>query len=195
MGGLVTLESERLLLRGMTVKDRSAVVNLLQDGHVQKSTWSVPYPYTAEDFSSFLKYVEEGSRENTALVFLVVIKQSKEVIGEVSLKRHPFLKRLYLDKPYPVASLGYWIGKEFGGNGFCTEACKTLIDFAFQEEPSGWGLHKIEAEHIDFNTASGKVMAKVGMRREGVLREETWKDGVFRDTIRYGMLRKDWLAL
>ena len=58
------------------------------------------------------------------------------------------------------AELGYWIGEPFWGNGYCAEAARELIAFAFQN----LGIQTITAEHLTHNSASGKVMQKVGMK-------------------------------
>lgn len=49
-------------------------------------------------------------------------------------------------------------------------------------------LHKITARHMAGNPASGRVMQKIGMQHEAVLREEILKDGVYHDTVVYWLL-------
>lgn len=55
--------------------------------------------------------------------------------------------------------LGYWVGESYWKKGYCTEAAKALIEFAF----SRLGIVKVTAEHLSSNPASGRVMEKIGM--------------------------------
>ena len=52
------------------------------------------------------------------------------------------------------AELGYWIGRPYWGHGYATE----VLRYAFED----LGLHRIHAEHLGSNPASGKVMQKSG---------------------------------
>ena len=194
MDASVELESSRLLLRRFKSEDEEMVVRLMEDGFIYENTLAVPYPYSGAHFKSFLGIMEESRKKDSGIHFAIVLKETQEVIGNISLVRKGFPKRFY-EKPYPVAAIGYWVGKDYGNKGYCTEACKRLLTFAFQEEPDGWGLRKVKGSHFDFNPASGKVMAKLGMKKEGTLREEMWKKDSFKTTIEYGILRHEWIAM
>jgi RimJ/RimL family protein N-acetyltransferase len=85
------------------------------------------------------------------------------------------------------AELGYWIGVPWWGKGYATEAARAVVRYGFDE----LGLHKIHAHYLTRNPASGKVLERVGMRREGMLREEVRKWGRFEDVILCGILRSD----
>ena len=194
MGGRdeLELETERLVLRPPRAEDAAAVIDMMQDGFIYRSTLRVPYPYAKEHFEFYMNYAREGLQKDDALCLLIVLKETQEVLGNISLARKQY--PLDVGGPYPIATVGYWLGKEFSGKGYCTEACKRIYGYAFQEAPQGWGLHKIVGSHFSFNKASGKVMEKVGMTKEAEYREHMWKDGVFHDSTDWGILRKDWIA-
>jgi RimJ/RimL family protein N-acetyltransferase len=62
--------------------------------------------------------------------------------------------------------LGYVLARQFWGNGYMTEALKTIIDWAFDQNDiyRVWAVCDIE------NTASARVMVKAGLEKEGILR-------------------------
>ena len=55
-------------------------------------------------------------------------------------------------------------------------------------------LHRITATHIIRSPVSGKVMEKIGMKKEEVLREHVIKWDKYEDVVSYGILRKGWEA-
>ena len=68
-------------------------------------------------------------------------------------------------------------------------ALTLLIDHSFGE----LGLHRIEADVDPRNTASLRLLEKLGFRREGHLRERYFKDGEIQDSIMLGLLRPEYL--
>ena len=74
------------------------------------------------------------------------------------------------------------------GRGYATEAAAALCDYAF----GALEVHRIAAQHLLRNPASGRVMQKLGMRREGVLRGAVRKWGRFEDIALYAALAPEW---
>ena len=109
----------------------------------------------------------------------IILKSIQELIGAIGL---------IIDKRFNRAELGYWIAKEYWNQGYCTEASKAILKYGFHE----LDLQRITASYIIRNPASGKVMEKIGMTKEGVLREHVIKWGKYEDVVSYGILRKEW---
>ncbi|KKL20477.1 hypothetical protein LCGC14_2455040, partial [marine sediment metagenome] len=86
------------------------------------------------------------------------------------------------------AELGYWVGKPYWDQGFCTEAAYAVLRYAFRE----MGLVRVHAAHLWRNPSSGRVMQKIGMQHEGRRRQHTKKWDVLEDLELYGILRADW---
>ena len=82
------------------------------------------------------------------------------------------------------AELGYWIGVPWWNRGFATEAARAVVDFGF----GSLGLHRIMARHLARNPSSGRVMEKLGMTKEGMLRHHVLKWGEFEDLVVYAVL-------
>ena len=86
------------------------------------------------------------------------------------------------------AELGYWLGVPYWGQGYATEAARELLRYGFED---AWS-----ASHLRFafqaESASGRVLAKLGMRYEGCQREHLRKWEQFVDSELYGILRQEW---
>ena len=73
-------------------------------------------------------------------------------------------------------------------HGYATEAAHSVLAFGFQH----LGLNRICAYHLVRNLASGRVLAKIGMRQEGLLRQGVKKGEVFEDVVLMAVLREEW---
>ncbi|HEX7708287.1 MAG TPA: GNAT family protein, partial [Thermoanaerobaculia bacterium] len=88
-----------------------------------------------------------------------------------------------------IAELGYWVGVPFWGRGYASEAAAEVIRFGFED----CGMHRIYGCHYARNPASGRILEKVGMTREGTFRQHILKWGEYLDVVYYGLLREEWL--
>ena len=89
--------------------------------------------------------------------------------------------------------MGYAIAREHWGKGLVSEAVEAVMDWAFE----AFDLAKITATADIMNTRSWRVMEKLGMRRDGVLRSELKSDadpGTRQDMVVYSVLREEWQA-
>ena len=103
-----------------------------------------------------------------------------EPVGMVSLFR--------IDEQAGVGTLACWIEPEAHGEGYATLATRTVVDHAFEERR----LHKVVGAAYAHNAASRRVLQKVGLREEGVLRDQKFVDGEHVDVHRYGLLVDEW---
>lgn len=90
--------------------------------------------------------------------------------------------------PYQNAYVGYWIDEALAGNSYVPEAFAVLCQFAFDE----LGLHRLQASVIPRNSASRRVMAKLGLRSEGTAVRYLEINGVWEDHIRYAITSEEW---
>lgn len=95
---------------------------------------------------------------------------------------------LGLDEDLAQAMLWYTLHPEHWGRGYATEATRALVDFGFREVT----VHRIWAECDPANAASWRVLAKLGMRREGLLRENAFVKGAWVDSLIYAVLAREW---
>jgi RimJ/RimL family protein N-acetyltransferase len=88
-------------------------------------------------------------------------------------------------------SLGYELNPDFWGQGYATEAARSMLALGFRE----LGFHRVYAECLAANTGSAHVLEKLGMRQEGRLRENTWLHNQWWDTLIYSILEDEWRSL
>lgn len=178
--GTVSLETPRLLLRRAQGEDAVPMFrNWASDPQVTRFlTW--PTYQSVEAAYPVLAMWEESYRSPDFYHWMIVLKELGEPIGAISVVR--------LDDTTETAEIGYCIGKPWWGNGIMTEALKAVMDFLFREV----GILRIEAGHDVANPASGAVMAKCGMIREGILRHAGKNNQGICDMCICAILREEW---
>jgi ribosomal-protein-alanine N-acetyltransferase len=90
--------------------------------------------------------------------------------------------------PFQSAYVGYWIDEKHAGNGYIPESVIVLAQFAFEE----LHLHRIQISIIPRNTASRRVVEKLGIRDEGIAIRYLEINGVWEDHVRYGLTSEEW---
>ncbi len=175
--GIIT--TGRLILRPFTLDDADDVARMCGTGVIQR-TVPLPYPYTKENAVSWIMTHEEGRVNRTANEFAVTDKTTGALYGAIAL--------YFRVKGSPTAELGYWIGEEYWGHGYATEASRGIIEYAFSELL----LHRVFARHYGSNIASGRVMQKVGMKYEGTMRDHLFVNGRYEDEVIYGIVSMDY---
>jgi RimJ/RimL family protein N-acetyltransferase len=173
------LETARLRLRPFTLADAPDVRRLAGDRAVAENTLTVPHPYPEGAAEAWIGTHAEGWAAGRQAVYAVTDASTGALVGAVGLALTP---------AHAGAELGYWIGRESWGRGYATEAAAALCDHAF----AALGVHRVQARHLVRNPASGRVMQKLGMRQEGVLRGAVRKWGRFEDLALYAVLAPEW---
>lgn len=169
------LETTRLRLRPYSEADIAELVPLIGAREVAATTLRIPHPYTEDDARKFLLMAQEPDK----LWLAVTLRSDGRQIGGVGLR---------LDEPHQNAELGYWLGVDYWGKGYATEASRELLRYGF----SDLKLHRIYASHFQGNSASANILKKLGMRHEGRQRQHIRKYGKFLDSELYGLLRQEW---
>jgi len=184
---LPTLHTERLTLAPFAPADAPLVQRLAGDARIAATTAFIPHPYPdglAEKWiATHLPDFLAQKNLTLAIRSRVDAGADAKLLGAINLK----LTLTALDR---IGELGYWVAVPFWNRGLCTEAALEMMRHGFAELK----LDKIRAHYFKENAASGRVMEKCGMKREGILPRSTLKNGVLRDTIRYSISKKDFQA-
>ena len=143
------LETERLLLRRPTLADVKAITRLANDRRIAVNTRRLPHPYLQDHAVDFVRGIANQQRET---VFL--IESDYAPIGMVGIDWHQ------PERP----ELGYWLGVEYWGQGFATEAARAAIDFTFEE----FDIEVMKSGARVANPASRNVLEKCGFQWSGV---------------------------
>ena len=140
------LQTTRLVLRPYKMSDAERVHELVGNFEVAKTTQNIPHPYTLDMAYEWISAHSEALKQGDRMVYAVTLQEIDDLIGTVSL----------LNISNKEASLGYWIGEPYWGNGYCTEAVAAILEFSFDILK----LNRVYAEHLAVNPASGRVMKK-----------------------------------
>lgn len=176
MSEFPTLQTERLILRAFNIEDAPAVTKYVSEKAIAATTLNIPHPYVQEMAKEWIGTHKEAYENGQAVRFAITSGETGELIGAIGLEILAVHER---------AEVGYWIGKPFWSNGYCTEALIAVLQYGFES----LGLERIYASHFRKNPASGRVMQKAGMEYEGRLRHHVKKWGEFKDLEIYSSLR------
>ncbi|NNC73779.1 MAG: GNAT family N-acetyltransferase [Sphingomonadaceae bacterium] len=175
MKDLPVLETERLVLRPLREDDAVAMHHFFSDEDAM--TWWSSGPHaTLEETEN---YVRINAGDDNYLTWAIT-EDGGEALGWVVL----------IPRREGVAEIGYNLRRSHWRKGYAGEAVSRVIDYGFSE----MGLRRITADTDPDNDGSNALLEKLGFRREGYLREE-WETHLgVRDSIVWGLLKRDWEA-
>jgi RimJ/RimL family protein N-acetyltransferase len=176
------LETGRLILRPFTPVDTPEVQRLAGDRDVASTTMHIPHPYEDSMAEEWIAAYQERFDRVEQVRFAITHREEGNLIGAIDLWA--------ISKQHEKAEIGYWIGKPYWNQGYCTEAARAVLRYGFEAQ----GLNRIYATHFTRNPASGRVMQKIGMRHEGHLRQHAKKWGNYEDFETYAILRSEYYA-
>jgi len=174
---LPQLQTERLALRAFMLTDAVRIQILAGDKAIAATTSLIPHPYPDGEAERWILTHAESFAAGESARFAITMRENGLLIGAIGLEIHPKHRR---------AEVGYWIGKDYWGQGFATEALQVVLAYGFER-----GINRIWAEHFANNPASGRVMQKAGMTHEGTLRQHMVKWDQPVDCEVYGILASD----
>ncbi len=147
--------TSRLLLRPFEKGDQSMISNLCNEFEVASMCSLVPYPYSDDHAQYFLSKICTAADKMT---FAITQRENNELVGCISLDD---IKKLEKEK---TAIIGYWLGKNYWGRGFMTEAATAIISYGFDklELDAVHGYCWVE------NEKSANVMKKVGFEQSTI---------------------------
>ena len=176
----VALPTLRLTLRDLRDSDLERVHAYASDLEVVRYLdWG---PNSVDDTRSFLA-LAQAAREaspRTAYHLALALRTDDQVIGGGRIEIR--------DAASGSGDLGYVLDRAHWGDGYATEAGRALLAFGFER----LGLHRIWARCDVRNAASARVLEKLGMRREGLLRHDVRRKGEWHDSYLYAILEPDW---
>lgn len=172
------LRTSRLLLAPPRVDDIPTIVEFAGNENVSRYTLNMPHPYQEKDAIYWLNMAHQGRESGEKYIFSIRDGETQAFMGGIGL---------HVNKAFSHAELGYWIAEPFWNKGFVSEAAAAIIRFGFEE----LDLRRVAAHYVAVNGASGKVMAKAGMQKEGILRQHMFRNGTYHDVVYYGILREE----
>ncbi len=167
------IQTNRLLLRKFTMKDKEAVLAYGSDKQTLKYLiWQGITDLDGAERAIMVYYTKPGA-------YALELKGSSQCIGCIDIRIEP---------QHEKASFGYVLNRGYWNHGYMTEALTAILEFCFEELE----LNRVEATYYVGNEGSGKVMEKSGMKFEGLSIQEVKIKGIFHDVAHYGITRLQW---
>ncbi len=174
------LLTERLLLRPFTLDDAPSLHHLAGAREIADTTISIPHPYESDYARTWIAGHKSAFMQGTAVHFGIETKDVRQLIGAIALRD--------IEREHSQAELSFWIGVQWWGKGFVSEAARCLLGYGFEQ----LHLNRICAYHMVRNPASGRVLGKIGMKQEGLMRQRVRKWGIYEDVVLCAILHEDW---
>lgn len=177
---LNSLKTHRLVLTPILDSDVPWLQELMKIPSVNTNTLIIPTPCPGDFAQGWVETAKMNMLSGKAYTFVVYIEEGHCPIGAIFL---------LINHAHSHAELGYFFDPVSWNKGYCSEASREMLQFAFRT----LGLNRVFAVYFSSNPASGKVMKKVGMLYEGCRRKHIRKCDVSHDIEQYGILRDEWL--
>ncbi|MBN4074376.1 MAG: RimJ/RimL family protein N-acetyltransferase [Alkaliphilus sp.] len=170
--------SERVRLREYKKEDMEQAQKYVNDPEVKSFLHpGIPYLYTFEDQK---KWFEDNSATKDIYSFAIETVADNKYIGGCGVNS--------IDWKNSVAGVGIFIGdKNYWNKGYGTEVMRLLVGFIFNE----MNINKVNLNVFSFNERAIKSYVKCGFKKEGVLRQEVFRNGKYHDKVMMGILRDE----
>jgi aminoglycoside 6'-N-acetyltransferase len=175
------LSGPRVVLRRFRPEDVGAFVAYRSRAEVARyQSWDAPYP--REEGERFVRQMMTLHPDTAGewFQFAVALRATGQLIGDCAAMPGA-------EDP-SQCEIGFTIAPGYQGRGYATEAVRLLVGYLFTAR----GKHRITACCDPRNAASVATLERLGMRREGHLRQSTWAKGEWTDDLLYALLRDEW---
>jgi ribosomal-protein-alanine N-acetyltransferase len=187
-GWPVTLQDGRVGLRPLRMRDAAT----WSEVRIRNEKWLSPWEgrpesqppaswaerHSAVVFTAMLRNVRKESRAGRTLP--LAITYDGKLAGQVTASN-------VVRGAFDSASVGYWVDGALAGRGVLPTALAMLVDHCFDTV----GLHRVEANIRPENTASRRVVEKLGFREEALHLRYLFIDGAWRDHLSFAVTRED----
>lgn len=178
---LDVLETERLHLRYVRKEDAPDLLKLYSNLRVIEYTEHHRPMESVDEAEWSIHFYRKGYLEQWMYRWAITFKGEDKLIGTAGLHR--------VNREHHHSALGYELHESYWNRGIATEVVGALIQYGF----TSFDLHRIEAEIIPQNIASGRVLVKNGFQHEAIRRQRLFNKKKYHDIAIYGILRSDWL--
>ena len=177
------LRTDRLDLRLFTADDLDALHGYQSRPDVTRYLYFAPNDEAESRRALARKRARVALRaEGDMLNLAMVLRETGAVIGDVLL--------IWTSAAHRQGEIGYVLHPDHAGHGYATEAARAMLHLGFDS----LGLHRIVGRLDARNTASARVLERLGMRREAHLRENEFVKGEWTDELVYALLAREWRA-
>jgi len=177
------LQTRRLVIRDYALTDAAAVLAYTQDAAYWK--YQRAEAPSAAQIDALMQFVVGEQTINPRLIYFLAAtrKDTGEIVGEGVLK--------IINPGERQGEIGFGVTPKFWRQGFGSEIAAAVLDAAFQH----FKLHRVAGQCSPDNLGSIRVMQKLGMAREGLLRDVHFARGKWWSTLIYGLLDQEYAKI
>ncbi len=174
------IETERLVLRKISESDIQAIFEYCSDPNVAMHTTWEPHK-NVDDSVKLVEYAKNNYQRGLCEPLAITLKSNPEIlIGTVGW--------FWNSEKHQSIEIAYALSPKYWGQGVVVEACRGLINYAV----NNFKIHRITSRCRPENTASSRVMEKLGMKHEGTQTKLMFVKGQYIDLSNYCILKEDW---
>ena len=177
------LKGKRLFLRMPTMGDHAEWAALRNESRAFLEPWEprwAPDELSRSAFRQRLRRYRSECDQGAGVAFFLFDAQSKALTGGITLSN---IRRGVAQ----TASIGYWMGQRYAGQGIMLDAVRLVIPYAFDT----LRLHRLEAACIPNNDRSVGLLEKAGFQREGLLKSYLRINGSWCDHYLYALVAEE----
>ncbi|BCS52043.1 GNAT family N-acetyltransferase [Geobacter sp. SVR] len=173
------LETDRLVLREIVPADAEELFRIFSDEETMQF-WSCRPYRSVQQACELIASMAEAKGRRSAIHWGIARRGDNRLIGKCGYNEWRTMHRR--------GDVSYITARECWGRGIASEALSAVLDYGFHQ----MDLHSVEAGVTPGNDGSTRMLARLGFRLEGHLRESYWAEDRFVDSLIYSLLREDW---
>jgi RimJ/RimL family protein N-acetyltransferase len=149
---------------------------------IADSMISLPHLYPVGEAERYVAHRQSEREAGRSVAYAIEKKTDGGFCGLIEVRD--------IEREHSQGELSFWLAVDAWGQRYMSEAVRAVVGYAF----ANLGLNRLYAYHMVRNPASGRVLAKNGFEREGLLRQRVRKWGQFEDVALWAILREEWQA-
>lgn len=169
------LETDRLILRQLTLDDAEDVYAIRNDFEVTKYNIGAAYTNISQA-EKLITGIQTDYDNQRAVRWGIALKDENIVMGITGFN--------YWNHVDNRASIGFDLAQQYWRKGIMREAVGRMLDFGFSE----MRLHRIEADASIYNEASIGLLKSLGFQQEGLQKDQYYEDGIYHDLVMLALL-------
>lgn len=182
MAEVILLGKRVYLAASLRRVEAKTIYQYFQDRDIIRYLSSVPDSYVLKDAEDFLHYLGLIEGDKSVLELGMFDQETDQFLGMISLED--------IDHEIGKCEMGYWLAKDYWGQGYALEAATLVLNYAFTELK----LQKVCAYLIKENVKSLQLLKRLGFQVEGLLRRDLINKGELVDRYVCGLLAEEWRA-
>jgi len=174
-----TLRTRRFQFRPFALTDIAPLAALAGEHRIADTTIGVPHPYTTEFARIWISSHSTAWKGRRGLHWAALRVGEERIVGYAGLSEIDIERR--------QAEMRFWVGCGVERKSDAVEWSTTIVNFAL----AGLNLNRVYALQLARHPLAARVLAAIGMRREGLVRKRIYKEGLVEDVICWAIERND----